>query len=521
MIEGQSKGGKSPKLRYGMIGGGPGSFIGDVHRKSIAMDGKAELSLKVQDYTMHFCKPKCVDKFAPDPATAILALLAVEILSRKPDPDMALNNWERFIHALVSPEFHFNLLLSQPMRLEILLGIFSGSQFLADTLVRNPGFLDWVAIPDILHRMREPKDIEEELRQAAEGCGGHREWLNKLRRLRRREMLRIGTRDICLGVSTRDVVAELSRLAEAFVRAVLEQAMERLGVPWEVRDRFCILALGKLGGVELNYSSDIDLIGLWDDRSKPGTDRDKAMYARMMEEVRSDLSRHTEEGYAYRVDLRLRPFGRGGELVPSFSTLMDYYRTKASLWEIQAGLKIRPVAGNVRLGYVFLENMSPVWLRERSHESIVVSIDRMREAAMKASCGATPDVKSGAGGLRDVEFLVQGLQLIHARNNPHILEGNTLKALDLLREADILPEESAGELKEDYLFLRRVEHYLQIMEDRQIHAIPKEKEELKALAKRVLGVENEEDQFMATLKACLARVRNRYRECLIKGTKRP
>jgi glutamate-ammonia-ligase adenylyltransferase len=316
-------------------------------------------------------------------------------------------------------------------------------------------------------------------------------------------------------------VADLSRLAEAFVRAVLEQAMKRLGVSGEMRDRFCILALGKLGGMELNYSSDIDLLGLWDDRSEPDTDQDKAMYARLMEEVRSDLSRHTEEGYAYRVDLRLRPFGREGELVPSFSALVAYYRRKASLWEIQAGLKVRPVAGNVRLGYAFLENMRPVFLGERSHESIVKSIDRMREAAMRASSGATVDVKSGAGGLRDVEFLVQGLQLMHARNNPHILEGNTLTGLDLLREADILPENAVVELKEDYLFLRRVEHYLQIMEDQQIHAIPKDKEELKVLGKRVLGTESNEDRFMVCLHACLSRIRNRYTEYLIQEVKRP
>lgn len=450
-----------------------------------------------------------------------LALLAVEILSRKPDPDMALNNWERFIRSLVSPEFHFNLLLSQPMRLEILLGIFSGSQFLADTLVRNPGFLDWITIPEILHRMRESKDIEEELRQAAEGCSGHGEWLNKVRRLRRREMLRIGTRDLCLGVSTRDVVAELSRLAESIVRAVLEQAVRRLGVSAEVKDRFCILALGKLGGVELNYSSDIDLLGLWDDRNAPVARHDKAVYARLMEEVRSDLSRHTEEGYAYRVDLRLRPFGREGELVPSFSTLVAYYEEKASLWEIQAALKVRPVAGNTRIGYAFLETMRPVWLRERSRESIGKSIERMREAAVKASSGPTPDVKSGAGGLRDVEFLVQGLQLMHCRSKPHILEGNTLIGLDLLAEAGILTEQVVAALKEDYLFLRRVEHFLQIMEDQQIHAIPRDDEELKALAKRVLGVERDDAQFMASLKACLSRVRARYREYLFGEAKMP
>jgi glutamate-ammonia-ligase adenylyltransferase len=334
-------------------------------------------------------------------------------------------------------------------------------------------------------------------------------------------MLRIGARDICLGVSTREVVAELSGLAEAFVRAVLGHTMRELGMSEGAKERFCILALGKLGGMELNYSSDIDLLGFLDDRSAPGSDRDESIYARLMEEVRSDLSRHTEEGYAYRVDLRLRPFGRDGELVPSFSYLIEYYGRKASLWEIQAGLKFRPIAGNVKLGYEFMENMRLLWLRKRSRDSIVKSIVNMREAAIKATRGETPDVKSGIGGLRDIEFLVQGLQLIHGRNKPHILEGNTMTGLDLLTEADILPPEVVSELKQDYMFLRRVEHYLQIMEDQQIHAIPKEKGELRALAKRVQGTESNEEQFMETLKACLIRVRNRYTEYLIKGAKRP
>ena len=193
---------------------------------------------------------------------AKLALLAFDILKRKPDPDMALNNWERFVRAQVSADFHYHLLLSQPMRLELLLGIFAGSQFLSDALVRNPGFLDWVVAPEVLHKLRETRDIEEELSRTAAGCSSHGEWLNRLRRLRRREMLRIGIRDICLGASTREVMLELSRLADAFAQAVLEKRIQEHP---ERKDRFCILALGKLGGNELNYSSDIDLLGLWSD----------------------------------------------------------------------------------------------------------------------------------------------------------------------------------------------------------------------------------------------------------------
>jgi glutamate-ammonia-ligase adenylyltransferase len=282
---------------------------------------------------------------------AKLALLAFDILKRKPDPDMALNNWERFVRAQVSADFHYHLLLSQPMRLELLLGIFAGSQFLSDALVRNPGFLDWVVVPEVLHKLRETKDIEEELSRMAAGCSSHGEWLNRLRRLRRREMLRIGIRDICLGASTREVMLELSRLADAFAQAVLEKRIQEHP---EWKDRFCILALGKLGGNELNYSSDIDLLGLWSDEDGKNEREKKPFFARLMEDLRSDLSSHTEEGYAYRVDLRLRPFGRDGELVPSWSSLVRYYQDVASLWEIQAALKMRPVAGNLRLGYSFL-----------------------------------------------------------------------------------------------------------------------------------------------------------------------
>jgi glutamate-ammonia-ligase adenylyltransferase len=443
---------------------------------------------------------------------AKLALLAFDILKRKPDPDMALNNWERFVRAQVSADFHYSLLLSQPMRLELLLGIFAGSQFLADALVRNPGFLDWVVAPDILHRIRETKDIEEEIGRVASGCASHGEWLNRLRRLRRREMLRIGIRDICLGVSTREVMLELSRLAEAFVQAVLQMRVRKQP---EMKDRFCVLAMGKLGGHELNYSSDIDLLGLWRDEEGEAEPDKKAFFARLMEDLRGDLSSHTEEGAAYRVDLRLRPFGRDGELVPSLSSLVRYYTDTASLWEVQAALKMRPVAGNLGLGYSFLEEIQPVLLKQWRKEDVARSIERMRTVGVKAHGTATPDVKSGMGGLRDVEFLVQGLQLIHGARVSSLLEGNTLNALELLGKENILPEPVALGLKEDYLFLRRVEHCLQILEDRQIHAIPKDKKELKALARRLLGADATVEQFMEELSGCLQRIHGAYSRYLM------
>lgn len=507
----------------------------------ILSDGLPEGSRRRILANAHFREPaKAYDNLrrlagegARKEAFAGVSLLVWDILGLLPDPDRALNNWERFIHSLGSPEFHYHSLLSQPMRLEILLKLFSGSQFLSDTLVRQPELIDWVMIPRILHRTRKRGDIEGDLRAALVHCAGHREWLNILRRFRRREILRIGTRDLCLGIPTPEIMLELSRMAEALTQVALERVWHALKeeekIPQEVRNperHFCVMALGKLGGGELNYSSDIDLLGLWDDeyvaRSAKGraTDHFKNLFARAMENLRSDLSIHTEEGHAYRVDLRLRPFGRAGELVPGLSALIRYYREKAALWEIQALLKMRPVAGNLRLGYRFLDEIRPVLLERRDPGVVAASIDRMRRAGLKMSSGRLGsgiDVKTGPGGIRDVEFLVQGLQLIRAPDDPAMIEGNTLRALELLGKARILPVAAILQLKQDYDTMRRVEHCLQILDDRQIHALPGDPGELEALAKRMAGVRGEAERFFNDLENCFSRVREAYTFYLVEG----
>ncbi len=467
-------------------------------------------------------------------AFARLGLLAFDILSRTPDPDMALNNWERYIRTIPSVEFHYGTLLSQPMRLEILLKIFSSSQFLADTLVKYPGFLDWIMIPKNLQQICKRQDLEHELRMASISCDTTGEWLNKIRRFRRREILRIGTRDMCLGVGTEVIMLELSILAEAITQAVLERVLESLPANAHAESRekeavksgFCIMAFGKLGGSELNYSSDIDLMGLQrppgDSDLRPEGFSPSRMDAcvGIMERVRADLSTHTQEGYAYRVDLRLRPYGTQGCLVPSLPALIDYYEHTASLWEIQAALKMRPIAGNLQVGYRFLEKIRPLLMRNRKRDDIVQSIEKMRKTAIKITLpgrGRGADVKAGMGGLRDVEFLVQGLQLIHGPNNHPVPAANTLMALDRLRDSGILPESVAFQLRTDYLFLRRVEHHLQILEDRQVHALPSSSKELTALAKRVLGIDTTADRFTEALNTAFARIREAYTRYLLES----
>ncbi|MBI4775445.1 MAG: glutamate-ammonia-ligase adenylyltransferase [Deltaproteobacteria bacterium] len=463
-------------------------------------------------------------------AFARLAILAFDMLRNTPDPDMALNNLERYMRMVASPESRYRQLLSQPMRLDVLLRILAGSQFLADTVIRDPGLMDWLTVPKNLYETRKKADLEEELRIFRSAGPNQKEWLKELRRLRTRELLRIGTRDMVFNVSTKVITHELSILAEALVRVALENVWETLQEQGRIpddtlppRERLCVLALGKLGGDELNYSSDIDLLSVFDDSSPGGKDPappwavKKDLFALAVDRLRSDLSSHTDAGYAYRVDLRLRPYGRSGELVPSLSSLVNYYRHKASPWEIQALLKLRPIAGDMRLGDRIMEQVRPILMERRDRDAVVASIEKLRKTAVKKLWGGLvsgTDVKTGLGGLRDIEFLVQGLQLIYASDHPELLGGNSLTALDALCERGLLPQDVASQLREDYLFLRRVEHCLQIMEDRQIHAVPQRPEELTALAKRMLGVNSDAEAFTAQLDGCLQRVQKAYREFL-------
>ncbi len=442
---------------------------------------------------------------------AKLAVVALDVLSRTPDPDMALNNWERFINSLVSPEFHYGLLLSQPMRLEIMLNIFSSSQFLSDTLVRHPGYLDWVTTPELLHEIRDHQALRDELTKALESSGDFHEWLNRMRRLRRREILRVGIRDMYLKIPVRIIMEELSMLAETILETALKAVMAKVGQ--DGATDLCVFALGKLGGHELNYSSDIDLIIVYEPSSGKDQELQRLWARRTAENLRADLSSHTQEGYCYRVDLRLRPFGQAGELVQRTSWLVDYYAKHASLWEVQAALKMRPIAGSQGLGDEIMGKMKEVLVQKREPRQIFEGIKQMREKSQKAiseSLTRTFDVKTGLGGIRDVEFLVQGLQLAHLYQYPELLEQNTLLALDKLASTGILEKQDAIALSEDYIFLRRIEHFLQIMEDRQIHYLPPTSEEMEALSKRLLGVEGTKEQLSEKIQASTHRIRTLF-----------
>ena len=211
------------------------------------------------------------------------------------------------------------------------------------------------------------------------------------------------------------------------------------------------------------------------------------------------------------MDLRLRPYGSSGELVYPLEGLLDYYAGAAQEWEIQALLKIRVVTGDPALK----QRVRDLLCRERTLASVRVSIIRMRAAQKKPHRdGVGYDVKNDRGGIRDIEFLAQGLQLAHASRVPSLVTGNTLIALRRLAAAALLPDGVARQLADDYVWLRRLEHYLQILADRQVHAIPTAPTAPTALARRVLGPAARAADLTDQLAAVADRVSGHFRRQL-------
>jgi len=421
-----------------------------------------------------------------------LAVLAGDMLHFTADPDMALNNWQRFVEALPDPAAHYGALLHQPRRIEVLLGVLATSQFLADTLVRHAEFMEWATDQDVLNRDFDVAALRSDLGLALAAAGPlHGDHLAVIRRFRRRHLLRIGVRDLFLRLPVRRITAELADLAETIVEWSAGEALWALAATTADAPQpegFCVLAFGKCGGRELNYSSDIDLVGVYQERSPPRRE-DGAFFGKVLETVRADLMGHTSEGFVYRVDFRLRPYGRAGPLAVSTQGARRYYgSTAAALWELQALIKARPVAGNRDLGYRLLADLRPVIAGPHEPRRLCAAIRRLRAKATAehARTGAL-DIKTGPGGIRDAEFLVQALQLAHGQRARSVLVPGTQAAIDALVAAGVLRPADGGALHANYAFLRRVEHFLQLLEDRQTHVLPEAPAQLDALARRVLG----------------------------------
>ena len=412
------------------------------------------------------------------------------------DPDMAINNLERFIAASRNPMSTAALFERDQAALPNLLQIFSTSQYLSDLLVSDKEAYD-------LLRMTEGQPVArdalvEELVNEVRALGNDNEVLASLRRFKRRETLRIAYGDIVRNQPVATVARQIAYLADAIVEAALDFAQRHLeqqyGRPLRVngeRSRFVVLGLGKLGGVELNYSSDIDLIFLYEEDGQTDARRtvsNHEYFERLSKELIRLLTEATDLGSAYRVDLRLRPEGSRGPLALSFDNTLSYYDVKGRTWERQAFVKARSIAGDLDLGFQLLNRLEP-WIY-RKYLSLaditgIKSLKRRIEQRVEREGGDLRNVKTGHGGIRDIEFVIQFLQLLNGGALPEVRTGNTLDAIARLEQAGSLTPDERAKLEDNYSFLRKLEHRLQIMFDLKTHLLPGDRDELARLAVRM------------------------------------
>ncbi|MBL8236715.1 MAG: glutamine-synthetase adenylyltransferase [Bryobacterales bacterium] len=413
------------------------------------------------------------------------------LLESAPDPDRALDYLTRLWEH--SPDM-FARLTRTAAGLQSLVAVFCQSAFLSEEVLQRPEWLEEVCASGELFRSLSLETMTERLeRFLPEGVPD----AVLLARFRRREMLRILLRDVRGLAPLPEVAGELSTLAGAVLevsyRRVREALETRHGTPKDGDGRICgfsVLAMGKLGGEELNYSSDIDLMFVY---SGTAADGNQEFFRKLAHQLTELLSSYTAEGMCYRVDLRLRPDGRLGELCLSLAAAKQYYQTRGRDWELQMLIKARVAAGETEPGRQLLAFVEPLIYATSLDFSAIetVSAARLRQherlAERQRRGPQEIDVKLCEGGIRDVEFLVQCLQRLHGGRERWVRHGGTMLALARLRDKDLLSATEYARLASAYQFLRTLEHRLQFADDRQTHSLPLNEEELEAVGRRMPG----------------------------------
>ena len=429
---------------------------------------------------------------------AALAGPLARLLPGTADPDMALNHLERLLAHPAARDRLPALLADDARGLDAALHLLATSQFFADTLAADPDALDLVLAPP--PRNPATAELTHQLRAAVDAAADDPGVLRAVRRFRRRQMLRVGVNDVVRDRPLDEITRDLSRVADAAIEVALQTALRtaarRFGDPVAADGRparLAALAFGKLGGDELNYSSDIDLMFVYDEDGettgrRAGGVPNAEFFARTITELVRLLSAVTDDGFAYRVDLRLRPEGARGPLARPLAGTLSYYDVMGRTWERQALIKLRPVAGDAELGRQFVRAIEPFVYRKYFSFSEINEVKalkrRMEQQAARAGADDR-DVKTGRGGIRDIEYAVQFLQLLNGGDLPAVRQRNTLLALEALEIAGCLTAQETYILADAYRFLRRTEHRLQLLFDMQTHRLPESADELRKLTRRM------------------------------------
>ncbi|GKS60398.1 hypothetical protein YTPLAS18_39250 [Nitrospira sp.] len=445
------------------------------------------------------------------PLAEILPLL-LDSVSRTADPDQALNHWERLL-ASVSRAPLLDYLRTSPRMVDLLSTLFGNSDSLAFTLIRDPMLIYWLGEPSVLDEQPRAETLSRSLTASLKNVSAKDHRLDALRRFKRRETLRIGLRDLLRLADVPETTASLSDLAALLIQTAYEivsgELRRHYGVPMHknaqgrwVETGFAVIGMGKLGGHELNYSSDVDLIYVYtsdNGETRPTRGRGKAKpagvgisseeyFELLSRELTKALSESTREGAVFRVDLRLRAEGSVGQLARSLDDYRKYYATRGQVWERLALLKAWPVAGSTEVGQAFLKAVKPFVFggsaisltmnRALAVIRDVRAVKEMIDGRMAERGHERRNVKLGTGGIREIEFLVQTIQVLAGKAVPALLDRSTLGALRRFAARKLLSIQERDGLTAAYIFLRDVEHKLQMVHDLQTHALPESGEEL-------------------------------------------
>ncbi|MEV5934391.1 bifunctional [glutamine synthetase] adenylyltransferase/[glutamine synthetase]-adenylyl-L-tyrosine phosphorylase [Streptomyces sp. NPDC052079] len=415
------------------------------------------------------------DELAPVRSDPVL----LDALGQTADPDLALLGLVRLLEAqdgaAARQELLDTLIAAKPLR-DRLLGVLGASEALAEHLARHPS--DWQALVTY-----EPRDLHPGIEDFERGLAAADDPVS-LRVAYRRCLLSIAARDVCGTIEVAETAAELADLATATLRAAL--ALAEAAAPEDAAlCRLAVIAMGKCGGHELNYVSDVDVIFVGE--AMDGADEDKALRAatRLASHMMRICSETTVEGSIWPVDANLRPEGRNGPLVRTLASHLAYYQRWAKTWEFQALLKARPVAGDLRLGEEYVRALQPLVWQAAERENFVADVQKMRRRVVENIPAAEIDrqLKLGPGGLRDVEFAVQLLQLVHGRADASLRSGTTLDALKALAAGGYVGRADAAQLDDAYRFLRSMEHRIQLYRLRRTHLVPRDEADLRRLAR--------------------------------------
>jgi [glutamine synthetase] adenylyltransferase / [glutamine synthetase]-adenylyl-L-tyrosine phosphorylase len=418
-----------------------------------------------------------------------------EAVERSADPAAARALLTRLLdeHPALADE-----LATNPLLRDAVVALSASSRSLSNALVHDPSLLDPLRDGDGFEHER---DLAEYRASAADFLAAAGDGARGLRRWKRRELLRIATRDLLGAADLPAVGRELAALAEVCLGCALD--LVEPGVP------LAVIGMGKLGGRELNYASDVDVLFVHEG--------DSGVAEHVARALLTTMSEPTPDGIVFRTDADLRPEGRSGQLSRTLDAYGAYYERWAQPWEFQALLKARPVAGDPDLGRRFLELVQPfVWPEVLDPDAVraVRAMKARAESEMNRRGLADREVKRGRGGIRDIEFAVQLLQLVHGRHDPSVRSAATLDALAQLAAGGYIEQNDARQLDDAYRFLRTVEHRLQLQDEQQTHTLPTDVAARTRLA-RVLGYRDRGDEtalalFEADYRGCQNRVRSIY-----------